>query len=955
MKIVNKITASLIASLVMVSTNINIAEAKKPSVVKKEHKSESKLKLDYEKITLPNGLDVIFHVDKSDPIVTTAILYHVGSGREEKGKTGFAHLFEHMLFQESENVGQDQYFKKIQGAGGTLNGYTWTDGTMYFESVPKDALELILWMESDRMGYFINTLTQEAFENQQDVVQNEKRQNYDNKPYGNIYYVISKLLYPENHPYNWLTIGSMEDIKNASLTDVKNFYKKFYMPNNATLVVSGDFEIKQAKKLVQKYFGEIKSGKKPPELKVKDFELKETKKAYYEDALATAPYLSLSWKGVPLSNKEKVALDFLSGILGRDQKSPLYKLIVDEKKLSSGTSVGNDSNEYAGSFGISIKGFSETSLDDVEKAIFESLARFEKEGISDGDLDSLKSKYEKAFYNKFSTIIGKAINFADDNTFSKNPKHYQDEIKEIMSVKKEDIINVYNKYIKNKNYVSVSFVPKGKANLAVKDAKVFTIKEEAIANTEEKKKKEVAKVKIAKTPSSFDRSKEPALGEKPLLKLPQLWNYDSKNGIKVFGTKQSELPLINFSIKLDGGMLLDRSDKIGTANLLAQLLREGTKNRTPAQLEEELESLGADLSISAGKEGITINVSTLERTYEKTLALVEDVLLNPNWDDKAFEKLKKKVLTSIKDEKSNPDRVAVNVMLKLVYGNSVLANQAVGNYETVERITLDDLMNYYHHNLSPSLARFNIAGDISKDRVVKSLKSLESNWKNHKVDLPEIVLPKFAEKPQLYFVDVPKAKQSVIYLTHPGLSRKDPDYFKAQLMNTYLGGSFSSLLNNILREEKGYTYGARAYFSGGKYAGIFYASAGVKSSTTQDSVKIFKETVSNYYNLINQKELDIVKNSQIKSNARKFEGLGALTAYLDEIGTYNLSPDYVKQEENIAQNITLDEVKGLIKKHIKPESLIYLVVGDAETQLEPLKTLGLGDPIMLNKDGEVIK
>lgn len=955
MKIVNKITASLIASIVMFSVGNNSAEAKKISTVKKDSKVENKFKLDYEKMTLPNGLDVIFHVDKSDPIVTTAILYHVGSGREEKGKTGFAHLFEHMLFQESENVGQDQYFKKIQGAGGTLNGYTWTDGTMYFESVPKDALELILWMESDRMGYFINTLTQEAFENQQDVVQNEKRQNYDNRPYGNIYYVTSKLLYPENHPYSWLTIGSMEDIKNASLKDVKNFYKNFYMPNNATLVVSGDFDIEKTKKLVKKYFGDIKAGKKPPVLKVKDFELTETKKVYYEDSLATAPYLSLSWKGVDFNSKDKAALDFLSGIIGRDQKSPLYKMIVDEKKLSSGTSVGNDSNEFGGSFGISIKGFPDTSLDEVEKTIFESLKRFEKEGITDKDLEALKSKYEKAFYNKYSNIIGKSIAFADDNTFYKNPKHYENEIKEIMSVKKEDIINAYNKYIKNKNYVSVSFVPKGKANLAVKDAKVFTIKEEAIVNTEEKKKKQYEKVNIVKTPSSFDRSKEPSLGEKPLVKLPSIWNYSTKNGIKVFGTKQSELPLVSFSIKLDGGMLLDRSDKIGTANLLAQLLREGTKNRTPAQLEEELELLGADLSISASKEGLTINVSTLERTYEKTLALVEDVLLNPNFDEKTFDKLKKKVLTAIKDEKSNPDRVAVNVMLKLVYGDSILSNQAVGNLETVERISLDDLMSYYQDNLSPNLARFNIAGDISKDRVIKSLNSLESKWKSHKVNFPEIVLPKLAEKPQLFFVDVPKAKQSVIYVTQPALSRKDPDYFKAQLMNTYLGGSFSSLLNGILREEKGYTYGARSYFSGGKYAGIFYASAGVKSSTTQDSVKIFKETISNYENLINQKELDIVKNSQIKSNARRFEGLGALISYLDDIGTYNFTPDYVKKEENIAENITLNEVKGLIKKHIKPESLIYLVVGDAETQLEPLKALGLGEPIMLNKDGNLIR
>ncbi|RZL29837.1 MAG: insulinase family protein, partial [Pedobacter sp.] len=319
-----KVIASLVISLSALTGCQNmIKEGMNKSDVVNE-----KLSIPYEKYTLANGLQVILHVDKSDPIVSTAILYHVGSNREEKGRTGFAHLFEHMLFQKSENVGEDQYFKTIQNAGGTLNGFTWNDGTMYFESVPNDALETILWLESDRMGYFINTVDQASFDNQKDVVQNEKRQRVDNVPYGHTEYIISKNIYPANHPYNWQVIGELEDIMSADLSDVKNFYKRYYSPNNATLVVAGDFSIAEGKKLVEKYFGEIKKGESVSSLKPMNVTLNETKKLYHEDNFATLPELTLTWPTVENYNKDAYALTFLANLLGDSKKSPLYKVLV---------------------------------------------------------------------------------------------------------------------------------------------------------------------------------------------------------------------------------------------------------------------------------------------------------------------------------------------------------------------------------------------------------------------------------------------------------------------------------------------------------------------------------------------------------------------------------------------------------------------------------------------------
>src|SRR5690554_4065349 len=320
----------------------------------------------YEKYELENGLNVVLHQDDSDPIVSVAIQYGVGSNREKKGRTGFAHLFEHMLFQESENVGQDQFFKKIQDVGGTLNGGTWVDGTIYYEVVPKNALEMVMWLESDRMGYFINTVTESAFINQQEVVQNEKRQRVDNNPYGHTRWVIDKHLYPEGHPYNWQVIGELEDLQKATVDDVHEFYDQFYGPNNATLVLAGDFEISEAKEMIEKYFGEIKRRQEVEPLKPQPVKLAETKRLYHEDNFATAPQLTMVWPTVEHYTDDAYALDVLGEILSQGKKAALYKVLVKEKDLTSRTTAYNSSNELAGDFRISITANNGVDLDTIE-------------------------------------------------------------------------------------------------------------------------------------------------------------------------------------------------------------------------------------------------------------------------------------------------------------------------------------------------------------------------------------------------------------------------------------------------------------------------------------------------------------------------------------------------------------------------------------------------------------
>ena len=386
------------------------------------------LKIDYYKYALDNGLEVILHEDRSDPIVAVAILFHVGSNREEKGRTGFAHLFEHMLFQESQHVGQDQFFKKIQGAGGTLNGGTWEDGTIYYEVVPNNALEMALWLESDRMGFLLSTVTQEALENQQDVVQNEKRQRVDNVPYGHTNYVIHKLLYPEDHPYNWQVIGSLEDIHNATLEDIHLFFKKWYGPNNATLVVAGDFDRVQTRRWIEKYFGEIESSQKVDNPIPRHTGLSGTKRAFHEDNFAHSPELNIVFPSVQNFHEDSYALELLGELLSDGKKAPLYKVLVEEKQLAPSVSAFQDASEITGSFRVRIRAFPEKNLTEVERAVFDALKKFEEEKFTDKDLARIKAKTETNFYDGISSILNKSFQLSIYNEYAGSPSFITEDI-----------------------------------------------------------------------------------------------------------------------------------------------------------------------------------------------------------------------------------------------------------------------------------------------------------------------------------------------------------------------------------------------------------------------------------------------------------------------------------------------------------------------------------------------
>ncbi|MFQ6612249.1 MAG: M16 family metallopeptidase [Fidelibacterota bacterium] len=916
---------------------------------------QTPFKINYEKLTLENGLQVILHKDKSDPIVSVAILYHVGSNREVPGRTGFAHLFEHMLFQESQHVGQDQFFKKIQNAGGTLNGGTWKDGTVYYEVVPKNALEMVLWLESDRMGWLLSTVTQEAFINQQEVVQNEKRQRVDNRPYGHTNYVVRKNLYPAEHPYNWTTIGELKDLQNATLKNVQDFHQQWYGPNNATLVVAGDFSRSQTLKWIKKYFGEIKPGPEVTNPLQQHVKLKGIKRVYHEDNFAKSPELNMVFPTVDAQHEDAPALELLAQLLGDGKKAPLYKVIVEAKKLAPSVRTYSGTEEITGTFEIVVRTFPEVNLTDVEQAIHQALTKFEQDGFSADDLKRIKAKYESGFYRGISSVLGKSFQLSMYNVFYGSPDYLTEDLERTLNVTEEDIMRVYNTYLKEKPYVLTSFVPKNNVNLVAKDSREFPVYEEPVRREETKTVSTMEAITVPEIQSAFDRSIEPPFGQDPFLNIPKIWRHDLAQGVPIYGIKQSELPLVNFAVTLKGGLLLDNPDKIGVANLMSDIMMEGTATKTPVELEEAIDALGSSIYMYTTDESIVLEASTLKSKFAETLALAEEILFEPRWDDKEFERIKRETVERINRSNANPSAIASKVFKKLNYGDHIKANPIVGTVSSVRSITMDDLKAFYADNFTSSVAYITIVGDIAKRNAVRAFKPLTERWVNKNVAVKSYSLPEPVNRSQIYFVDVPGAKQSEIRIGYLALPYLDPDYFPATVMNVKLGGNFNGVVNMVLREEKGYTYGARTRFSGSAIPGLFTASSAVRTNTTEESVKIFRDLMAAYRNPITDEDLKFTKNVLLKSNARRFETLGALRGLLDAIAKYNLPFDYIKDQERIIQNMTVESHNALARKYINPDQMVYLVVGDAKTQLEGLKSLGFGDPILLDDSGNPVK
>lgn len=918
---------------------------------------EADLSIDYEKYTLGNGLDVVLHEDHSDPIVAVAILVHVGSNREEPGRTGFAHFFEHMLFQRSENVGDGAFFKNINEWGGTFNGGTWTDGTVYYEVVPKDALEKVFWMESDRMGYFINAVSLGSLEGEKPVVQNEKRQRVDNQPYGHTQSVILKALYPEGHPYNWTVIGELEDLQNATLDDVKKFYEKWYGPNNATLVVAGDINKDEIKEMVSKYFGEIPSRGIDTPMDPKPVSLSESKAFYYEDNFAQLPEIRLTYPTVEQFHEDQWALDVLGQILDDGKRAPLYKSIVEEAKLAPSVSTYNSSNELAGTFTIRVRANSGVDLDSVRMIVDQTLADFDKNGFDQRDLDRIKAGLETDFYNGISSLLGKAFQLSIYNEFAGSPGFVEQDIANIKAVTQEDVMRVFRKYILDKNRIVTNFVPKGAPDLSAEGAVLADIQEEGINDfTQSDIIESEEDFTIVKTQSSFDRSVEPDFGEAPLVTPPAIWKDELGNGMGVLGVKTDELPLVNFSIRIKGGHYLDDIDKVGVANLMTDIMMEGTANKTPEELEDAIGQLGANVSMFTSDEYIQISGNCLSRNFNATMDLVSEILLEPRWDEKEFERIINQTVNTIQQRETNPNSIATVVMDKMLFGEDhILGHPAIGYQDVVKEITIEDLKAFYANNFAPNVSNFHVAGNVSQDDVMAALSRIESEWTKKNVNMTSYDVPGTPSEPQVYFVDVPQAKQSVIRIARLTVPANDPTYNKIMVANDRLGDGSAGRLFQILREEKQFTYGAYSFPGRNSFTpSTFTAFSSVKSSTTKDAMDTFKEVIGTYAETYTEEDLKKTKTSMIKENARNFETLNSLLGILHNISTYGLPENYIEEEQKVVNAATIPSIQETAAEYFDLSKYIFVVVGDKETQLEGLKVEGPGNPVEVDRYGNPV-
>ena len=939
----------VLAGALLVVANGVFAQAK---LVEKVTKKGTELVIPYEKYVMPNGLTVIIHEDHSDPVVHVDVTYHVGSAREEIGKSGFAHFFEHMLFQGSDNVADEQHFKIVSEAGGTLNGSTNRDRTNYYETVPSNQLEKMLWLEADRMGFFLDAVTQKKFEIQRSTVKNERGQRLDNVPYGLTGEKIGQNLYPYGHPYSWSVIGYLEDLNRVNVGDLKNFFLRWYGPNNAALTVGGDVKPAEVLKLVEKYFGSIPRGPEVEPVQVPSVNLTNTRYISYVDNYAKLPLLAITYPTVKDYHADKAALQALAQVLGQGRNSVLFQQLT-KKQLALQASANSSLSELAGEFSFQLVPSQGKTLADMEKLFRASLDTFEARGVTDEDITKFKGAIESQVINGLQSVSGKVSQLALFQYLTGNPNKIADNLKMYASLTKEDVMRVYNQYIKGKNAVVMSVVPKGQEDLvAAKDN--FTIDTTGY----NRPNYGYEGLKYVKGKDDFDRKKMPGNGAAPVVTVPKFWRKDLANGARVIGAQNTEIPTVNISITIPGGHLASANDlsKAGLASFFTSMMGEDTKNYTAEQFGVELQKLGSSIGVGSTTDGVVFSVQTLKKNIDATLALLQERMFNPKFTEASYSRLKNQRMQSFKQQKAQPAAVADAVFAKLNYGpNHILGVDEGGTEETIGAITLQDIQNYYNNYMTSMDAKVVVVGDITQDEALPKLAFLDKLPKK-KITLAKVNATPVVDKTKVFLVDVPKGAQTEFRMGYTTPLKYDAtgDYYKANLANYVLGGDFNSRLNLNLREDKGWTYGARSGFSADEYSGTFEFSSGIRADATDSAlIEVMKELKNYAAAGITDDELKFMKAAIGQRDALRYETGAQKAQFIGRILDYNLPANYVEQQNKLLKAMTKAEINNVTKKYVQPEKMNILLVGDKAKILDGVKKLGY-EIVELDADGKKI-
>ncbi len=901
----------------------------------------------YKKYVLPNGLTLVLHEDESDPLVHVDVTYHVGSAREELGKSGFAHFFEHMMFQGSQHVADEEHFKIITEAGGTLNGTTNTDRTNYFETVPNNQLEKMLWLEADRMGFLLDAVTQEKFEVQRETVKNERGQRVDNAPYGRLGERMGEAMYPQGHPYSWTTIGYIDDLNRADLDDLKRFFLRWYGPNNATLTIGGKFDEQQALEWVARYFGSIPKGPDVEAATPETITLDADRYLSMEDEVAL-PLVYMSWPTVWANHPDEAPLDVLMSILGDGRTSLLYKnLIKDGKAVEASANHGCQELHCTFDLYALPNPASGTSLADLEKALRDSLAEFETRGVQDDDLQRVKAGIVSGKVFGLESVSGKVGQLAYYQTFQGNPGGIQADIARYEGVTKDDVVRVYETYLKGKPAVIMSVVPTGKLD-GIAHADTFERPERKLMEPTD----DEGLVPYRTAKDDFDRSVKPGAGPNPTITPPKMWKRELENGVVVLGAVNDETPTTALRLRIPVGQKHEPVAKLGLASLTAAMLNESTTERSNEELSNALDKLGSSVSISAGDTYTVMDVRSLTENLDATLAIAFEKWQKPAFSEEDFARLKDQTLQGIEQRKTRPSATASDVFKRLLFGaDNAFAHPDDGTIASVTALTLDDVKGFYQANYKAGGAEVIVVTDVEADAVREKLAPLAS-WSGDAVPRADFVRFPGLDAGTLYLVDKPGAAQSEIRIGKRSLPLDMlGEQYKARLMNYPLGQAFNSRINLNLREDKGYTYGARATFQGDHEVGYYSAGAGVRTDTTAPSIVEFMKEISAFQaGGVTPEELAFTKRSIGQATAREYETPSQKLGFLAGILTFDLPANFTEQQQLILEQLTKEQVDALAAEHLRTQEMILVVVGDVAT-IEP-SLAGLGHKIVkLDADG----
>jgi len=879
-------------------------------------------RLEFEKYTLPNGLDVILHEDHTVPTVAVNVWYHVGSKNEKPGRTGFAHLFEHMMFQGSKNHDTD-YFLPLQKVGGQVNGSTNTDRTNYWENVPSDQVELALWLEADRMGGLLDSMTQEKLDNQRDVVKNEKRQG-ENQPYAKADDLLLELLFPEGHPYRHTVIGSMEDLSAASIDDISDFFRLYYAPNNASLCVAGDFDPAKVKAMIEKYFGTIPPGQPVQRIESWQPRLDGERRAVAEDDVEL-PRLTMAWHTPGRYQPGDAEMDLLADIVAGGKTSRLYKSLVYERQIAQDVNAFQQSREMGGVFNIEVTAAPGHDLAEVEAAVDEVLADLLKKGVTRDEVTLVRTRYEAGFVRglqRMGGFGGVADKLNQYNVLAGDPGYLVKDMARYSGATAAGIDEWMRRCIDPHRRAVLWIVPQGK--LAAADVPV-------------------------------DRSVMPGSSGPVSFTPPAIQTATLDNGLEIYLVQKHELPLVNVRIDVLSGWSADPKGRPGTAAVTADLLDEGAGKRDALGISEYAESLGARLNTRSFFDGSSVTLDVLKPHLEEGLSLMADVVLRPTFPEAEFERIRKERLGRLRQEAVTPFTQAVKELQRRVFGPDHPYAQpftGTGTEQGLAKLTVADLRAFHDAWYRPNNAAAVVVGDVTMDEAKAFLAKAFGGWQPGETPTVTVPDPRPVTSARIVVIDKPGAEQSTIMGGYASLARSDDDFEAFETLNTAFGGQFSSRINMNLREDKGYTYGTRSQLVGLRDGGFFLVSAPVHTQYTKESLSelVREMTEIRTTRPLTAEEVTDSRNRRIMGFPQQFETIAGVAGQLEDLVRNDLPLDTWQRFRAQIEGFTAADLTAAAEAHLHPDRMIWVIVGDWDKIGEGLKSLDLGPVQVLGRD-----